>query len=218
MKNALRTFFLITVVALALAQGMGWTDSTWLETAGVITGAGCVLLVVERSIWNFPIGIFSCGAYLVFFAEGRLFADAGLQVVFIVLNIVGWIAWARGKVVTKPVTRIGLTELTILAVMFPAVWLGLAELLKAVNGAAPVFDAFVTALSLAAQWMLNRRHVESWLAWIVVDQVSVLLYWSRGMHLTAGLYAVFLVMCVAGLIEWRRALDSRFAVDNAGRK
>lgn len=206
MKNTIRFLFVLTAVGLVVAKLMTWTESSWLETAGVITGAGCVLLVVERSIWNFPIGIISCAAYLFFFAEGRLFADAGLQVMFILLNIVGWISWARGKVDAKPISRIGLNELTVLAVIFPAVWLGLTRILEEVNGAAPVFDAFVTSLSLIAQWMLNRRQVESWLAWIVVDQVSVVLYWSRGMHLTAGLYTVFLIMCVAGLIEWRKAL------------
>jgi hypothetical protein len=79
----------------------------WLWPGSVtVDVAVCVWLTVKENVWNFPIGIFSCGAYLVFFGEGRLFADAGLQVVFIVLNIVGWIAWARGKVVTKPVMRI----------------------------------------------------------------------------------------------------------------
>ena len=85
--------------------------------------------------------------------------------------------------------------------------LGGTRLLEVVNGAAPVYDAFVATLSLTAQWLLNRRYVESWLCWIVVDQVSVVLFWSRDMHLTAGLYAVFLVMCVAGLFEWRRSLN-----------
>jgi len=108
--------------------------------------------------------------------------------------------------VPVPVRRVPLGELTVLAVAFPAVWLGLTQLLLYYDGAAPVYDAFVTALSLGAQWLLNRRYVESWLAWIAVDQVSVALFWSRDLHLTAALYAVFLAMCVAGLVEWRRNL------------
>lgn len=206
MKNSLRIALSITIVALIAAQSFGWIKSTWLETVGVVTGATCVLLVVERNVWNFSIGIISCGAYFFLFAQDRLYAEAGLQIVFICLNIMGWIAWESGKTDDKPIKRIGLDELTVLAVIFPGIWLGLTKLLQAVNGAAPVFDAFVTALSLAAQWMLNRRQVESWLAWIVVDQVSVVLYISREMYLTAGLYTLFLIMCVFGLIEWHRAL------------
>jgi nicotinamide mononucleotide transporter len=206
MKTAAVTLFALVAVGLVAARAAGLVPFSWLETAGSVTGGACVLLVVLRSVWNFPVGIASCGAYIVLFAKGRLYADAGLQVVFIALAVHGWVAWVRGRAETTPVRRVPFGELTALAVAFPAFWWGLTELLESVGGAAPVFDAFVTTLSLAAQWLLNRRHIENWPAWIVVDQVSVALFWSRDMHLTAGLYAVFLLMCVAGLVEWRRHL------------
>jgi nicotinamide mononucleotide transporter len=201
--------FVFTAVTLGLCAGRasGWVTSSWLEIFGAVTGAACVLLVVARSVWNFPLGIVSCVAYLVFFAQGKLFADAGLQVVFILLGVHGWVEWVLGRKEQEvPVRRVPVGELTALTVTFPAVWLGLVRLLEFYGGAAPTFDAFVTALSLASQWLLNRRYIENWLGWIVVDQVAVALFWSRGMHLTAVLYALFLVMCVAGLVEWRRNL------------
>lgn len=205
MRFAVVLFAIITAV-LIVGRAVGWVSFSWLETFGAVTGAACVLLVVSRSVWNFPVGIASSAAYLIFFGEDRLFADAGLQGVFILLAIHGWYFWARGREVHVSVRRVPIGELTLLTALFPAVWLGLTRLLESVGGAAPTLDAFVTALSLASQWLLNRRYIESWLGWIVVDQVSVVLFWSRGMHLTAGLYALFLSMCVAGLIEWRRHL------------
>ena len=202
--------FVAAAAALVAGRAVGWVPFSWLEIGGAVTGAACVLLVVARSVWNFPLGIVSCTAYIAFFADGKLFAEAGLQVVFILLGVHGWVAWARRTAGSgrEPlaVRRVPLGELTALAAAFPLLWFGLTELLKEVGGAAPVQDAFVTTLSLAAQWMLNRRHVETWLGWIVVDQVSVVLFVSRGMYLTAGLYALFLLMCVAGLVEWRRHL------------
>jgi nicotinamide mononucleotide transporter len=206
MKRAAAVLFVTAAVALVVAVAAGWASFSWLETVGAVTGAACVLLVVFRSVWNFTVGIVSCAAYLLLFADGRLYADAGLQVVFIALGVHGWVAWAGGRTDSTPIRRVPVGELTALTAAFPVVWLALTRLLEHVNGAAPVYDAFVTTLSLAAQWLLNRRYVESWLAWIVVDQVSVVLFWSRGMHLTAVLYAIFLAMCVAGLIEWRRSL------------
>lgn len=198
----------VATVALVAGRAGGWWDVSWLEIVGAVTGAACVLLVVARSVWNFPVGIASCAAYLAFFADGRLYAEAGLQVLFILLGVHGWLAWVRGRSGEIVVRRVPVGELTLLAVLFPAVWLCLARLLEHVGGAAPTFDAFAAALSLAAQWLLNRRYVENWLGWIVVDQVSVALFWSRGMYLTAGLYALFLGMCAAGLVEWRRQLAS----------
>jgi len=206
MKRISTIIFAFTSMALIGARAVEWVPFSWLETFAVLTGAACVLLVVFRSIWNFPVGIASCSAYLVFFAEGKLYADAGLQVVFILLSFHGWILWARGHTNADPIRRVPLGEATILAAVFPAVWLGLTQLLEYFHGAAPIYDAFVTALSLASQWLLNRRYIESWLGWIVVDQVCVVLFWSRGMHLTAVLYALFLGMCIAGYLEWRRNL------------
>lgn len=206
MRVAVTSLFAVVAAGLVAARAAGWAPFTWLELVAVVTGAGCVVLIVRRSVWNFPVGIVSCGAYLAFFAEGRLYADAGLQLLFIALAIHGWVAWGRSSAKEVPVRRVPLGELTALTVAFPAAWLGLTRLLEAVGGAAPVYDAFVSALSVAAQWLLNRRYVETWLAWIVVDQVSVYLFWSRDMHLTAALFAVYLAMCVAGLVEWRRAL------------
>ena len=198
--------FLLATLGLVGGRAAGQVPFSWLEIGGAVTGAGCVLLVVARSVWNFPVGIVSCLAYLVFFSRDRLYAEAGLQVVFVLLGVHGWVAWARGRAETSPVRRVPLGELTVLAVAFPVVWLGLVRVLVYFGGASPVLDGFAAALSLAAQWLLNRRLIETWLAWIVVDVVSVYLFWSREMYLTAGLYAVFLAMCVAGLVEWRRHL------------
>ena len=199
--------FAVTAAGLVAGRAAGWVPFSWLETAGAVTGAACVLLVVRRSVWNFPVGIASCAAYLVFFAQDGLYADSGLQVVFIVLGVHGWVAWVRGRAQDViPVRRVPFGELTAIACAFPGVWFGLKFVLEHYEGSAPTLDAFVATLSLAAQWLLNRRFVETWLAWLVVDQVAVALFWSRGMYLTAGLYAVFLGMCVAGLVAWRAEL------------
>jgi nicotinamide mononucleotide transporter len=81
------------------------------------------------------------------------------------------------------------------------IWSVLVQL----RGSVPPLDALITALSLCAQWQLNRRQVSSWIWWIAVDLISVPLYWSRGLYLIAGLYVIFLAICVHGLQNWRRA-------------
>lgn len=70
-------------------------------------------------------------------------------------------------------------------------------------------DAFTTILSLAAQYLLNRKTIENWLLWIVADVIYIWLYISRGLQLTAVLYFVFLCLCVAGFLNWRRSLKAQ---------
>src|SRR4029079_8447705 len=66
----------------------------------------------------------------------------------------------------------------------------------------PWGDAVTTVLSLGAQWLMSRRYLENWWVWIVADVIYVPLYLAKGLTVTAVLYAVFLLMCVAGLRGW----------------
>jgi nicotinamide mononucleotide transporter len=78
------------------------------------------------------------------------------------------------------------------------------KVLGLLKGSVPIIDALVTSLSLAAQWLLNRRMLENWAWWIAVDLISIPLYVSRGLPLIAVLYVVFLLLCVQGHLRWRR--------------
>lgn len=77
------------------------------------------------------------------------------------------------------------------------------QILLWLKGAAPPIDALLTALSLCAQWQLNRRQTSSWAWWIAVDMVSIPLYWSRDLPLISGLSLVFLLICLRGWWNWR---------------
>ena len=140
------------------------------------------------------------------FLDQRLFADSALQIVFIVLSLRGWTQWARDRQAAAPnIRHTGWREqatlLAVAAAMALVLWLTLLEL----RGSAPPMDALITAMSLCAQWQLNRRQVSSWYWWIAVDLISVPLYWSRGLYLIAGLYVIFLGLCVHGLRNWQEA-------------
>jgi nicotinamide mononucleotide transporter len=77
--------------------------------------------------------------------------------------------------------------------------------LQHLGGSASFWDALTTSLSLASQWMLNRKLLESWLGWIVVDAIYIPLYISKGLYLTAILYAIFLCMAFIGWRQWHRS-------------
>ena len=57
----------------------------------------------------------------------------------------------------------------------------------------PWWDAFPTAASVIGQWLLGRKYVENWPAWIVVNVVGAALFAYKGLWLTVLLYAVFVV-------------------------
>lgn len=185
---------------------MGSDAVTWAELLGFVTGAACVALTVANRIENFPVGIANSAFFLVLFASSRLWADSGLQVVYIVLGFVGWWQWAFGGA-RRTALRVGSATRPQLAAC--AVWvvlgtIGLTFLLRWADDAAPFWDALTTALSLAAQYLLNARKVQTWWFWIAADVVYVPLYFSRDLNLTGIVYILFLGLAVTGYVQWRR--------------
>lgn len=200
------------LLALVLIAGSvtGRLPLPLTEVFGFLTGLLCVRLVVARNIWNFPVGVANNAFFAVLFFEARLFADAGLQVVFAGLGVAGWYWWLNGGRARTRLTvgRASPRMLLLLGVCCAVATFVLMRLLEIANGAAPFLDALTTALSLSAQFLLNRKLIESWYVWIAADVLYVGLFINRGLYLTAGLYAVFLGLCIAGLIGWRRALSA----------
>lgn len=179
-----------------------------LEITAVLLGIANIVLLIRRSIWNYAFGIAMVVLYFEIFREARLYSDMGLQVFFVVVNIWGWWAWARAGGMGGPVAveRMGWPERIgwIVAVALAAALWGWV-MMRLTDAAAPWWDAAVAMGSVAAQILLARRKIENWIGWIAVDIFAVGLYWSRDLHLTAGLYGVFLLFSIVGLIEWLRA-------------
>ena len=179
----------------------------WVEAFGFATGAICVWLTVRQNVWNWPAGIANNVFFVALFWRTRLYADMALQFVYIALAAAGWYWWLRGGENRGElrVSRIGRTTALICLAVTLAATAGMDAYLRRVNDSAPLADAFTTAGSLAAQYLLTRKILESWYVWIAVDVVYVVLYVVKGLHLTAVLYALFIVMCAKGLTEWRKS-------------
>lgn len=194
--------------ALILCAWRKWLPLDLTEAFGFATGAICVWLVTRGNLWNWPVGLVNNIVFAILFWKARLFADFGLQGVYFALGIWGWWQWLHGGAnrAPLPVTRTRKNEWIAIALFLTAGTWGLRELLLAVNGAAPFWDAITTTLCLAAQYLLCRKRIENWLLWIAADLIYVPLYLSRGLPLTAILYAGFIGLCIVGLKRWKREL------------
>jgi nicotinamide mononucleotide transporter len=196
------------------------TLSTWLqeqsllEIIGVITGILCVYLAAKNNIWNWPIAIVSVGIYIVIFLEAKLYADTGLQVYFLAMNIYGWWFWSRkpADAPKVPVKRISKKEI-LLSLLGIGVFTALIGffLYHKTDAAFPFVDSFCTACSLVAQIFLARKVVENWLIWIFVDIIYVGVYLAKGLHLTAGMYALYIYIALMGYLAWRKEFNQQKA-------
>ncbi|WP_433828142.1 nicotinamide riboside transporter PnuC [Actinoplanes sp. CA-015351] len=182
--------------------------TSWAEVLGFLTGLVNVGLLVRRHILNWPLGILNVLLLMVVFWSVGLYADAGLQIVYVILGFYGWWAWLYGgadrtRLVVRGTTRAEWLGLALAGVVLTGgLWLFLDRL---TGSTVPLADALTTALSLLATYGQTRKLVESWWIWIAADLIYIPLYGYKGLWLTAILYVAFLILCVLGLRSWRSA-------------
>lgn len=196
-------------IGLILASTEHWIELQLTEVLAFITGGVCVWLIVKQNIWNWPIGIANDAFFVVLFLQARLFADMSLQVVYIILGFLGWFWWLHGgrEATELTVSRVSRAQSVLLAFVVAASTYGGTIYLQSVRDSAPFLDAFTTALSLTAQYMLTRKYLENWWVWISADVIYIGLYAYKHLYLTSVLYAIFLSMCIAGLMQWTRSMQ-----------
>lgn len=185
-----------------------------LEWIAAALGVVNVTLVVRRSVWNYPFGLAMVSLYFFVFFEAKLYSDALLQIFFFAVNLYGWRLWLQAR------RAAGTVPVGLLSGRARAFWVagtaaaslawGLA-MARFTDAAAPMWDAGIAGMSIAAQILMARRRIENWVLWILVDAIAIVLFWSRGLYYTSGLYALFLLLSIAGLIGWRRALRTQGA-------
>ncbi|MCX5313983.1 nicotinamide riboside transporter PnuC [Streptomyces sp. NBC_00154] len=186
------------------------TPVGWTEVLGFGSGALCVWLVARQHLANWPIGIANNLFFILLFTRSGLYADAGLQIVFIALAAYGWWTWTHGGGPGSPDLPVRSTSRTEWIRLCAAGVLGTAGLTvllsHATDSTVPFWDALTTALSLAATYGQCRKLVESWWLWIAADIVYIPLYAYKELYLTSLLYAGFLTLCLVGLRNWKRDL------------
>ena len=181
-------------------------STTPLELISFALAVTTVLLNIRQNHWAWLFSIASSATYAVVFFDARLYGDSGLQLVFIAASIWGWWQWLRGTGDTRlRVTRLTRSGWGWMLAGWGVAYFALSWFLKTyTNTDVPHADGFLTAGSLVGQLLLARKKVENWHVWLVVDVLYVGLYVYKDLHVTAVLYAVFVVLAARGLQSWSK--------------
>jgi nicotinamide mononucleotide transporter len=180
-----------------------------LEAAGVLFSVLYLVLAIRESLWCWPAAFISSVLTIVVMFGARLYSESALNVFYAAMAVYGWYQWRYGGAKT------GRHELpiSVWALKTHMVAIGGSVALSAVigwlmsrytNAAFPYFDTFVTVSSVVTTYMVARKILENWLYWLVIDSLSIYLYWQRELDLYVGLFALYLALVVVGWIRWRR--------------
>ena len=175
----------------------------------------------DRKLWYASM-VMPAISMWIYFSKG-IYADFAINIYYLVIAVYGYIVWTRGhrKAAKQtpaqndddsdksklPITNIPPRMLWGSIAVFLLLWGGLYLILNYLtDSTVPIPDAFTTALSIVGMWMLARKYLQQWLAWILVDAVCACLYWYKGIPLYGVLYALYTVIAFFGYRKWRRLM------------
>lgn len=179
------------------------------EIAANAFNAASILLAGINSVHTWWVGIVGCVLFGWVFFGAKLYADVTLQTFFVVTSAIGWWTWLHGNagadLPVRPTRPLPLAGMLVAGALVVAAYGGLLH--RFTDAYAPFLDSAVLAFSVLGQLLLMRRRYESWWCWLLVNTIAVPLYVSRGLVVTAVLYAAFWINAVVALVRWRRLIQ-----------
>jgi nicotinamide mononucleotide transporter len=168
-----------------------------------------VVLSARENIWSWPTAIVGVALYIVVFYEAKLYADMGLQFIYVIINIYGWWEWLHGGN-DKGELHVSKAPLRILIIGSLVALLATAAFgyffHHYTQASFPIADSALSCFSLLAQYLMARKYIENWYLWIALDVFYIAMYVAKHLYVTAALYLLFIAPCVLGVVEWRRAI------------
>ena len=195
----------------------GIAAMSWLEGIAVVFGLASVYYSMKENILVFPTGIVSTLIYVWICLQVKLYADMGINAYYFSMSIFGWYVWTNPKPgkTAVPITWLSKTgifqSLSLWIFSYLVLYL---VLINFTDSDVPYWDSFTTSSAFVGMWLMAKKKVENWIAWIITDLVSVPLYFYKGLVLTSFQFLVFTILAVLGLIAWVK-LAKGYAQPNA---
>lgn len=199
----------MTLLHELLKQAQAWSLPEALAVAAAIA---YLALAIRQNIWCWLFAGVSTAIYIYLFVVARLYMESALNVFYLAMAVYGWFVWSSGQaknsdrpVVIWPV-RTHLVAISIIVTISAAN----GYILQRYSDAAfPYIDSLTTWFAIWATFLVTRKVLENWWYWLVIDLVSIFIYWSRDLQLTSVLFALYVAMIPFGLLSWTRSMKMR---------
>ncbi len=193
---------------LSVQFASAWHDTSWIEIIAAVLAVLYLLLAIRQQLACWFAAFISSGLYVWVLFGARLYMESVLNAFYAVMAVYGYWQWQRGRggdqlavsrwrfarhvAALSGVVALSLVSSVLLRRFTPAAW--------------PFLDSMVTFSSVFATFLVARKVYENWHWWLVIDSVSLCLYFTRRLYLTMLLFGLYLVLIVIGMRQWRRTL------------
>lgn len=186
----------------------------YLEIIGTAIGIVYLYLEYKANVWVWVASIAMPAVYLSVYWNAGLYADFGISIYYLLASIYGLYCWLRGRnrqdgedISPLRIQNFPKTLYPRVIIVFSLLFILIGYTLQNfTDSTVPWADAFTTALSIIAMWMLAKKYVEQWLVWIVADLACAVLYVYKDLWFTGALYLAYAVIAVFGYRKWKRIM------------
>ncbi|MBB1269431.1 nicotinamide riboside transporter PnuC [Shewanella sp. SR44-3] len=195
---------------------------TYWELFAVILAVVYLLLAMKANIWCWLAAFVSTAIYTVLFWKVSLLMESVLNIYYMGMALYGYWLWQQDGHKLGPTngassSHIGpmvlswsfQTHVKLIAVT-ALISVGVGYLMANYTQASfPYLDAATTCFAVMTTYLVAKKVLENWLYWIVIDLVSIYLYFQKGLMLTTGLFMAYVLMAAMGYLMWRKRLENQ---------
>lgn len=196
---------ILTTLLIFITVFIAKTPLNWFETAAVFFSFGSTWLCVRQSRFNYWLGIVSTALLSYVFFQAGLFGSMALNLYLVPTLIYGWFSWGKDSN-TKPVKHVSIKSIPVYILATILTYIGANYIITLFGGTMGGLDSWLLIGSILAQYLLDRKKIETWFIWMSVNVISIYVYFNNGLYLLAIQFLLFLVNAVYAWFQWRKDL------------
>lgn len=193
--------------------------SEFVEILGVIIGFIYLWLEYKASIYLWLTSIIMPAIYLFVYFDAGLYADVAINIYYLIIGVYGWMSWRYGisrkngtEKYDLKISHTSRRQWSRLLIAYIVIHFAISfTLINFTDTDVPWFNGLTSALSIIGMWMLAKKLIEQWFVWFVVDILSAVLYFYKGLEPTALLYSVYAIVAILGYKKWNKLLQKQYA-------
>lgn len=190
-------------------------ELNWIETASVYFSFACTWLCTRQVRFNYVLAVISTTLLVVTFAQADLYGSMALNLYLIPTVIYGWFIWGKDTK-PKPVEHVKPKNLILYGLFTAITWAGAIFVIGLFGGQMAPLDGWLLVGTVLAQFLLDRKKIETWIVWVLVNIVSVYVYFEAGLYLLAAQFVLFLANAVYAWFQWKKTLKVQEATTLTG--
>lgn len=180
-----------------------------LEAVAVVFALLYLVLAIRQNSLCWYAAFISTTLYTIVFWETALLMESALQLYYLAMAVYGWWQWRQPNALAEPlaIRRWSIKQHILAVIAITTLTIISGSLLTNYTSAAlPYLDSFTTWGAVITTYLVTKKIFENWFYWLVIDGVSIFLYWDRGLILTTALFSVYIILVVIGLYSWLKVL------------